>query len=94
MPPWPCGSLGQPLRDEPGELDMSDIDIVKRLENLRVVAEKDDLHEKLIKLDRFIGENEAFGAMDEINRKHLEEQREHMANYLEVLYLRIERFQK
>lgn len=58
----------------------------------RVIAEKDELREKLTKLDEFIANNFAFGKLDALDRDLLHEQREYMASYLEMLYLRIERF--
>lgn len=59
----------------------------------RVIAEKDELREKLIKLDEFM-HTDTFGDLYQTDQELLMEQREHMANYLEVLHLRIERFRQ
>lgn len=57
----------------------------------RVVAEKNELIDRLIKLDAFL-DGEVCGKLHDIDKGLLIEQREYMANYLEILFLRIERF--
>ncbi len=58
----------------------------------RMITEKDELHDRLVRLDEFI-DGATFAGLSKIARDFLTEQREHMANYLEVLHLRIEQCQ-
>lgn len=58
----------------------------------RVVAESNDLREKLTKLSAFISGNEAFRKLNSDDQCLLRRQRGIMADYLDVLVERIARF--
>lgn len=57
----------------------------------RVIDEQKELQARLEKLDVFI-DGEVFKTLDTIDQRLLNNQREHMANYNETLFERIERF--
>lgn len=63
----------------------------------RVVTERDELKQKIVLLEDFIGvyndqANETFSKLDETERFHLQEQLTHMKNYQSVLSARIKYF--
>lgn len=60
----------------------------------RVVDEKNELFDKIDKLDVFIKTNPIFGQMEEQDKELLEEQLQHMSAYWDVLKQRVEGFAK
>lgn len=58
----------------------------------RVVAESNELREKLTKLTAFISGSEVFKTLDAEDQALLRRQRNHMGGYLDVLRERIARF--
>jgi hypothetical protein len=60
----------------------------------RVIDEKNELFDKIDKLDVFIKTNPIFGQMEEQDKKLLEEQLQHMSAYWGVLKQRVEAFAK
>jgi hypothetical protein len=58
----------------------------------RVVAESNELRERLTKLTAFISGNEAFNKLDATDQVLLREQRDVMGEYLDILGHRIARF--
>jgi len=58
---------------------------------IRVIKERDELKEKIEKLDIFYRSNK-FDSLDDINQNHLIRQLEYMQGYLEILSERIELF--
>jgi hypothetical protein len=58
----------------------------------RVVAESNELREKLTKLTAFISGSETFKTLDAEDQDLLRRQRSHMGDYLDVLGERIARF--
>lgn len=58
----------------------------------RVVAESNELRDRLMKLTAFISGSEVFKALASEDQHLLREQRDHMADYLDVLGKRIARF--
>lgn len=55
----------------------------------RVIAERDELGERLIKLSAFIIQSAAFRSLSADERQRLRHQREHMLDYHEILGERI-----
>lgn len=60
----------------------------------RVVDEKNELFDKIDKLDVFIKTNPIFGQMEQQDKELLEEQLQHMNAYWNVLRQRVESFTK
>ena len=60
----------------------------------RVVDEKNELFDKIYKLDVFIKTNPIFGQMEQQDKELLEEQLQHMKAYWNVLRQRVESFTK
>ena len=60
----------------------------------RVVDEKNELFDKIDKLDVFIKTNPIFGQMEQQDKELLEEQLQHMNAYWNVLRQRVESFPK
>jgi hypothetical protein len=58
----------------------------------RVVAESNELRERVTKLTAFISGNETFGKLDAKDQSLLRQQRDIMTEYLDVLGERIARF--
>jgi hypothetical protein len=58
----------------------------------RVVAESNELRDRLLKLTSFISKGEVFDTLPEEDKSLLREQRNLMDEYLDVLRRRIERF--
>lgn len=58
----------------------------------RVIKEKRELDEKLVKLVQFITASLVFKTLDEYDRMLLREQRDHMMDYSDTLERRISRF--
>ncbi len=67
-------------------------EIVKLDYKQRVVAERDELGEKLIKLTAFINGGEPFDSLSQVNKYFLMEQQGYMRGYANMLTLRIESF--
>lgn len=60
----------------------------------RVVAESNELRERLTKLTAFIISNETFEKLNETDQSLLRQQRDIMGEYLDVLGQRVARFTK
>jgi len=58
----------------------------------RVVAESNELRDRLTKLVAFISGNEAFGKLDASEQSLLRAQRDAMQEYFDILHQRIARF--
>ena len=58
----------------------------------RVIAERDEILDKVEKLNNFIAYSPVFTSLDEVDQELLREQCDAMWKYYEVLLFRIERF--